>query len=240
MEDRRFRIADTRFGRLVVLMSFGALSILVAVGTDDTLPAPVRIGVRVAGLGSLAALVAWARVAATIADLDGVTVRGLLRSRTFAWPDIQAIQIEQNPGGYADDRGPKKIAVLYDSAGRRVPLPHVNEKNLESFAAEVDVMRAAWEHLRGPHWAPIAGVQQKAGKRVRYTFTSVVTGVFAAMLAVPVAAVIFVVGLFAHASALPSPLSWPFHPISILVLPAAVFPAVAVASMVARQRAAPR
>lgn len=239
-EMQQYRIADRTFGRLLALMSFGALSILVAVGTDDTLPGPIRIGILVAGLGGVAALVAWARVACTGTDPEGVTVRGLLRTRTFAWPDIQAIQIEQNPGGYIDDRGPKQIAVLYDKTGRRVPMPHVNDKNLETFAVEVETMRADWEHWRGPDWVPIASVQRTADQRVRYRFTSWATGAFAAMLAVPVAAVIFVVGLFTRASELPSPLSWPFQPISIMVLPAIVFPIVAVASMVARQRATPR
>jgi hypothetical protein len=81
-------------------------------------------------------------------------------------------------------------------------------------------------------------VQQKAGKRVRYTFTSVATGAFAAMFAVPVAAVIFVVGLFAHASELPSPLSWLFQPYAMMVLPAIVFPIVAIASAITRHRSA--
>lgn len=235
---QHYRIAERRFGRLVVLMSFGVLSILLALGTDDTTPGLIRIGLLVASVGSIGALVAWARIAGTMTDPEGVTVRGLLRIRTFAWPDIQAIQIEQNPGGYADDRGPKQIAVLYDNTGRRVPLPHVNEKNLETFIAEVDGMRADWEHWRGPDWAPITDVQQKAGKRVRYTFTSVATGAFAAMLAVPGVVVIFVVGLFAHASELPSPLSWLFQPYAIMLLPAIVFPIAAVASALARRREA--
>jgi hypothetical protein len=232
---QQYRIADRRFGLLVALMSFGALSILLALGTDDTLSGPIRIGILFAALGGLAAVVAWARVACTITDVDGVTVRGLLRTRTFAWPDIQAIQIELNPGGYVDDRGPKQIAVLYDGAGHRVPLPHLNEKNLETFADEVEAMQTAWEHERGPHWSPIASVQRTVDQRVRYRFTSWATGAFSAMLAVPVAAVIFVVGLFTHAYALPSPLSWPFQPASILVLPAIVCPIVAVASMVSRR-----
>src|SRR5262249_42560706 len=159
---------------------------------------PIRLGILFGGLAGAAAVVAWARVAGTSTDPGGVTVRGLFRTRTFAWPDIQAIQIELNPGGHFDDRGPKQVAILYDPAGHPVPLPHVNEKHLGrlqlSLAAEIEAMRMAWEYGRGPHWAPIASVQRTVERRVKYRFTSWVVGLYAAMLATPIALVIFVVG----------------------------------------------
>ncbi len=80
-------------------------------------------------------------------------------------------------------------------------------------------------------------MQRKADDRVRYRFTWWAVGLFVAMLAMPVAVVVFAVGLFTHAYARPAPLSWPFHPASILVLPAVVFPIAAVASRLARNRA---
>jgi hypothetical protein len=236
-----YRVSATTFGRLMSAMLLGALTIVVTVLSDGDLPGSYKIGILIAGLGGVGAVVAWARVARTSTDVDGVTVRGLLRTRTYAWPDIQAIQIEQNPGGYADDRGPRQIGVLYDGTGRRIPLPQVNEKNLErlglALGAEIAAMRAAWVQGRGPGWAPVPAVQRKIEERVRYGFTSLAMGVFIAMLATPVAVVLFAVGLFTHADTLPAPLSWLFHPASILVLPAAVFPLAAVVSKLTRRHA---
>jgi hypothetical protein len=237
----QYGVADATFRLIMLLSAFGALALLVAVVTDTAMPGPTKIVVLVAGLPAVFAMPVWARVAETVTTPEGVVVRGFRRTRTFAWSDIQDIRIEHNPGGYLDDRGPRHIAVLYDGTGHRVPLPHVNEKNLDrlrlAFATEVEAMRTAWQQGRGADWAPVPLVQRKVAERVRYQFTSLAVGLFAAFLAAPVVTLIFVVGLFAHASELPSPWSWPFQPAAIMVVPAIVFPTVAIASKLARRRA---
>jgi len=62
-------------------------------------------------------------------------------------------------------------------------------------------------------------------------------GMLAALLAVPVTAVIFVVGLFTHAYALPTPLSWLFQPGAIGIVPAVVFVIATVVTTLSRRRA---
>jgi hypothetical protein len=237
----QYGVADSTFRLIMLLSGVGALALLVTVVTDTAMPGPTKVVVLVAGLPAIFAMPVWARVAETVITPEGVVVRGFRRTRTFAWPDIQDIRIEDNPGGYVDDRGPRHIAVLYDGTGRRVPLPHVNEKNLDrrqlALATEVDAMRTAWQRGRGAGWAPVPLVQRKVAERARYGFTPWAVGAFAAFLAIPVTTVIFVVGLFTHAGDLPSPWSWPFQPAAIMVVPAIVFPAVAVASVLARRRA---
>jgi hypothetical protein len=184
----------------------------------------------------------WAYRAATIVDHAGVAVRGLRPTRRFRWPDIQDIRIEHNPVAYTQDAAPRHITVLYDGAGHRVPLPHLNEKNLANLqltlATEVEAIHSAWQRSRGPQWASAPKVQRKLAERDRYTHTSWMVGAIAGMLTVPVLTVLFVIGLFTHADELPAPLSWLFQPEAIMVLPIVVIPTVTVASRLARRRRA--
>jgi hypothetical protein len=238
---REYRVSDSTFGWILLFSALGALAVLVEVGTDDAWSGAARFWLIVAGLAAIVLLPVYARVSATVTGADGVAIRGLLRTRRFGWPDIQDIRIEVNPAALAGYNAPRHIAVLYTTGGRRVPLPHVNERNLDRFqpslTAEVEAIRATWLDRRGPQWAPVPSVRRMVEDRVRYQVSSWTVGAFAAMLAVPVAAVIVVVGLFTGAPDLPEPLSWPFQPESMLVLPAVVFPIATVTSKLARRRA---
>jgi hypothetical protein len=52
----QYRIADGTFRLLVGLMGVGALSIVLAVGTDEALPGLMKAGIVLAGLGGIGAV----------------------------------------------------------------------------------------------------------------------------------------------------------------------------------------
>jgi hypothetical protein len=242
---QEYRVSEERFGWFALMMACAAVGWVVMSCVDDTLPGMVKVGTIGAGLFGLVTLTISAWRASTMTGPDGVVVRGLLRTRTFAWSDIQDIRIELNPAAYLGHSGaPRNVVVLYDSTGRRVALPYVNEKNLYelgfTFATVVEAMRVAWRDHRGVDWAQLPGIQPKIDKYRRYDATSATVGMFAALLAAPAALVLFFVGLFTRAYRLPAPLSWLLGPESFLLLPAVVFVIATIASMLARRRARPR
>src|SRR5262245_51211284 len=108
-----YRVSGPTWRRVAFLMVFGAPALLITVATDDAMPGPAKVGVMLVGLAAIGAVSGFARFAGTITSPDGVAVRGLLRTRRYAWPDIQDIQIELNPAGSVRDDAPKQIAVLY-------------------------------------------------------------------------------------------------------------------------------
>ncbi|BBC35965.1 hypothetical protein SGFS_072590 [Streptomyces graminofaciens] len=64
---------------------------------------------------------------------DGVTVRGPLRTRTWAWSEIYGIRVEDNKRGST----PRWSGYLYATDGRRVRLPHLDDYQLTDLIAEV-------------------------------------------------------------------------------------------------------
>ncbi|KFG06094.1 MULTISPECIES: PH domain-containing protein [Streptomyces] len=70
--------------------------------------------------------------ARTSVTVDGITVRGPLRTRFWAWPDIYGIRVEDNKGGV-----PRWSGYLYAVDGRRARLPHLDEYQLADPIAEV-------------------------------------------------------------------------------------------------------
>src|SRR5690242_15631901 len=123
MQYEQYGVADSTFRLIMFRSGFGALALLVSVVTDDAMPGAAKVAVLVVGWAGLFAVPAWARISETVITPEGVVIRGFRRTRTFAWSDIQDIRIEDYPGGYFDDRGPRHMVVLYDGTGRRVALP---------------------------------------------------------------------------------------------------------------------
>ncbi|EKX61663.1 hypothetical protein STRIP9103_00595 [Streptomyces ipomoeae 91-03] len=70
--------------------------------------------------------------ARTYVTADGVTVRGPLRTRTWAWYDIYGIRVEDSKWGT-----PRWPAYLYRMDGRRTRLPHFDEQQLADPIAEL-------------------------------------------------------------------------------------------------------
>ncbi|MGW0871008.1 PH domain-containing protein [Streptomyces sp. NPDC002740] len=88
------------------------------------------------------AVAAWLTVAGRVAleqwrartfvTADGVTVRGPIRTRSWAWSDIYGIRVEDNRGST-----PRWSGYLYAIDGNRVRLPHLDEYQLTDPIAEV-------------------------------------------------------------------------------------------------------
>jgi len=238
-----YTVSSTVLRAFWLAIGLGAVAVLVEVVADDTWSAVARFGFVAGFLVIVGLLVAWAYRSATVTSPEHLTVRGLFRTRRIPWSRVQAIMIEMNPGSIAESDAPRRIVVAYDTAGRRIPLPHLNEKtfarrcgNLES---EVDGIRAAWVAGRGPGWAPVAQAQAKAAEMARYGINSWMVGLMWASLTLPVVAVVFAVGLIVGASP-PWPLSLIFLPEAILVVPGVVFFVAAIASLISRRRARAR
>ena len=83
------------------------------------------------------------KVTATISDETHLTARGAFRSHATAWPDVQGIEIEVNPGAGAQG-APAHVVVLYDASGHRRILPHLNDRNTPDLAREVAALREMW------------------------------------------------------------------------------------------------
>ncbi|MEU5598591.1 hypothetical protein [Streptomyces sp. NPDC020298] len=62
-----------------------------------------------------------------------------LRVRKWTWREIDDLRVETD--GNARGSAPRHRAWLYDSAGRRISLPNVNERFVADLRAEVEVLR---------------------------------------------------------------------------------------------------
>ncbi|MFI1380268.1 PH domain-containing protein [Embleya sp. NPDC020886] len=163
--DRREYRADFRLGVFfaVLMLAMGALvTVGMAAEQGWFSVGPLGMGVFF-GLSSVGVFRLYA-VRATIVDRDGVTIRGMFRTRVVAWPDVQGIEIEGTRGGLDDQ--PTQVVVLYDSMGRRYDLPNLNDVETTNPSREVHAIRDVWVRRRGGHWVPVAEVVARiAGDR---------------------------------------------------------------------------
>lgn len=81
----------------------------------------------------------------------GITVRGAVRSRTWAWQEVYDIRVQPSPRG-SGRMAPQWLAYLYDMEGRRVRLPHLDDWQLDDPYAEVSALRLAAAPHRGLTW----------------------------------------------------------------------------------------
>ncbi|MEU9604127.1 hypothetical protein [Streptomyces sp. NPDC048057] len=131
-----------------------------AVVLDDVVPAWVSVAV-VAVLVLLAVWVAAAVLrAVTIVRQEHLVIRTAFRTRRIAWGDVQGIQIERIPNAAQHDL-PERTVVVYDRDGRRLGLPHLNDREVAELDAEASALRDLWQGWRGPGWAPVPNVAGK-------------------------------------------------------------------------------
>ena len=97
------------------------------------------------GFAFVVVFVILARRTGTATSQAGITVRGLLRTQTIAWAEIQDIRVKVNPVGRAETEytkgAPKQLVTVYDNHGKRTVLPNINEETLRkgrSLEAEVE------------------------------------------------------------------------------------------------------
>jgi hypothetical protein len=147
-------------------MAAGVL-LVVQTALDDDVPAVVPIAIAAALAALVLFIVRLNAVTATICDAHGVTVRGAFRSHAVVWQDVQGIEIEVNPGSETQG-APGWVVVLYDSSGRRLALPHLNDRETADLAGEVADLREVWELRRGEGWAPVPEAADKIARMRRH------------------------------------------------------------------------
>jgi len=215
------------------------VALVVDLALDDEVPAAVAIAVGAV----FAALLLWVVLsvtgAATIVDATQVTIRGAFGSHATAWPDVQGIEIELNPA--AVRRGlPERIVVLYDSSGRRLVLPHLNDRAVADLEGEVEDLRAAWMLRRGEDWAPVGKAADKIARARAYPRPLAHIAVGAMLCAMMAGTVLFcvilVTGLYDVISENPVTETL-FHPAAVIgVMPLLVYIGTLVIGGIRRRR----
>lgn len=132
---------------LVPAMLVGVL-LIVRLASYDDVPVIAPIGVALVFAAVVGYAIRSVYRTATIADDAHVTIVGLISTRQIAWRDVQGIEIELRR-----TRPPMQVAVVYDAAGGKRDLPHVNDHSLvTALPAEVGQLRRIWELRRGEDW----------------------------------------------------------------------------------------
>lgn len=123
-----------------------------------------------------AAIAAWAVTlvlhglelwrARTLVTCAGITARGPLRTRVRAWHEVYDIRLEpgKRPQGTTAVRWP---AYLYDTGGRRVRLPHLDEQQLPDPAADIAHLRATATRLGLCSWSPRPDLETRIARAAR-------------------------------------------------------------------------
>lgn len=143
------------------------IGLIARLALDDEVPVavPAAVGAALAALFLL--VLRLVKVTATISDETHLTARGAFRSHATAWPDVQGIEIEVNPGAGAQG-APAHVVVLYDASGHRRILPHLNDRNTPDLAREVAALREMWLLHRGESWAPVPEAADKITRARRH------------------------------------------------------------------------
>ncbi|MFG2621596.1 PH domain-containing protein [Streptomyces sp. NPDC048507] len=150
---RDYRIRSQQMSAVYVAAGIGTPGIVLSVVTLDGAPGEVKL-LLIALVLALFGWLLWAsKRCATSADLKGIRVRRFTGSRRLAWEDIQEIRAVPNPGAAMAKNQPRTISYAYDATGRRVQLMYVDDNHVD-VVREIGLIRAAWEELRGPDWAP--------------------------------------------------------------------------------------
>ncbi|MFI6338313.1 PH domain-containing protein [Streptomyces sp. NPDC050535] len=128
-EYRGRRVVPMVYVSLVGLAVMVAIGVLKATTLSGLKASDVMVPALWLFLGVRVVLEQWR--ARTFVTADGITVRGPLRTRTWAWTEIYGIRVEDRRRG-----SPRWPAYLYGTDGRRVRLPHFDELQLGDPIAE--------------------------------------------------------------------------------------------------------
>ncbi|MFF7261380.1 PH domain-containing protein [Streptomyces sp. NPDC008159] len=119
--------------------------------------------------------------ARTSVTADGITVRGALRTRTWAWSDVYGIRVEDSQQGF-----PRWSGYLYALDGRRVRLPHIDEHQLSDPIGEVADLNATAVRLglTSPETRPDEEerIEHGARRRKAWQRAAIASGVVAVVM----------------------------------------------------------
>lgn len=146
----------------------GAAALVWDMATDEEAPVavPIATGALCAAVLVFAFVVVdRALAAATISDEHGLTVQGMFRTRSTAWPDVHGIEVEDV--STAVETSSRRGVVLYDAVGGRYVLPYLDDTTLTlaDLDGEAAFLRGVWLRRRGEGWEPRHDVVAGAASR---------------------------------------------------------------------------
>ncbi|MFJ8489864.1 PH domain-containing protein [Streptomyces sp. NPDC094038] len=136
----------------------------------------------------------------------GITARGPLRARSWAWSEVYDIRVEQAPRGSGRE-APQWLTYLYDFQGRRFLLWHLNDWQVDDPYAEVAELCLAAAPLRSLTWERRPDVEE----RIRRGAVRRKAGTWGAYGAIAVFCLSFVVDIWWVATGRPD------HPFVMMV-----------------------
>lgn len=160
-----YRPGSPGFG-LPTLGMAGILMGMAQIARNDP-PPVVLFGLPVVVLALIGFLYVAHRRSGTLTSPDQIAIRTMFGTRTYAWPDIQAIEIEGNPSAIGSANVAHQMVAIYDRTGRRILLPHVDSRRHPALNEELDRLRALWERHRGTDWTSSPEVAGKVDKAHR-------------------------------------------------------------------------
>ncbi len=161
---REYRVGAGRTVPVVVAVVLATIGVLFPVWTDEEIAGWVKWLLTLGLVGFFAWLVTGAARAATVADADGLRVRGLVRVRRLTWPEIQDIRMEVNHGAAMNRNAPQRVSYAYGPRGRQVQLMYVDDTRVD-LEREIGFLRRVWEERRGDAWAPDTGLADRIDRR---------------------------------------------------------------------------
>ncbi|MFK3735147.1 PH domain-containing protein [Streptomyces sp. NPDC088090] len=161
---RTYRIRPGRMTAVYVAAGLGLPGALLPVYAEESAPGWVKWLLTWVVLGLLGWIVVAARNLSTTADGRGIHVRGFVRRRRIAWADVQDIRAVPNPSAGMGQGQPQVISYAYGRDGRRLQLFYVDDNHVP-VEREIEVLRAAWERLRGEDWTEDAGAARRIERR---------------------------------------------------------------------------
>ncbi|MET9699582.1 PH domain-containing protein [Streptomyces sp. NPDC006529] len=151
---RRYRVTGWKAAR--TLTFFGA-SVLGFLTLTWGLPEFVSDQVKAAASALMVLLFAGVAFSlprsGTSIDGDGIELRGPLRTRRFAWAEVQDIRTEPLTSGASHI--PETVAYAYLARGGRKLLIHLNDLYVPDFEQEIAIVRMICAERRGGGDAPV-------------------------------------------------------------------------------------
>ncbi|MGX1909958.1 hypothetical protein ACWIID_13980 [Streptomyces phaeochromogenes] len=220
----------------------GAAGLTYKMASDEGVPIPVPIAVGAVFTAMFVLLFLAIHATATISDERHLTIRGVFRSRQTPWPEVQAIETELNPQR-GSDVAPRHLTVIYDAAGGRYTLPHLNDRSRPDFTRDVEALREVWILRRGDGWTPvptaavrIAEARRPSPSRAQPITIAALVALLAFWVGFVVQAIVLMTGVYAY-DADHDWIETALHPVAWLVgLPVVAF-VITLATVVARHRA---
>jgi hypothetical protein len=127
MYRRTYRASGGTVGGTALALGLGTAVAVLEETSEEWLPGPTEIVLAVGLTGMAVLIVALMIRVRTVVDGDGVTVRGLIRTRRVRWPDVREFRIQRLTIGLYNVGGAGDGVFLYRRDGRRIELPQINE-----------------------------------------------------------------------------------------------------------------